>query len=92
MYPPTLHAHRSITKQQNEFVDYSTRPCVASFARTPIKIELTYVQGSVLDESQRLSTKLSKRSGPPIMAPVSSLGFGASLVNQFAKLSPQLTI
>lgn len=62
IYPPTLHARRSITKQQNEFVAYWTRPCVASFARTPITIELTYVQGSVLDESQHLPTKLSKHA------------------------------
>ena len=66
--------------------------CVASFARGPTASELTYVHGSVLEESQRLSLKLSYRSGPPTMAPVSSLGFGESLVNQYVKLMAQFTI
>lgn len=54
-------------------------------------MELIYVQGSVIDEVQRLSVNWSYRSGPPRIAPVSSFGFGEFLENQLMKLLEQLT-
>lgn len=75
----------------NYWVAMRFGPRMARAARGPMERELMYVQGSVQDELPRLSEKLSPPSGPPMIAPVSSLGLGRSGVNHSLKLIPQLT-
>lgn len=49
----------------------------------PTKQALMYVVGSVLEESNRVSTKPSVMLGPPTTAPTWMLGLGFGLWNQF---------